>query len=90
VHHINRARYYDPIKGRFFSEDPLGFRGGSIDFYVYANNSAPNFLGKQGTDGTFSDARDQANERGSRSQISERISRMGAIIENPVGGLQWV
>jgi len=30
-----RARYYDPINGRFLSEDPIGF-GGGVNFYNYA------------------------------------------------------
>lgn len=32
-----RARYYDPTVGRFASEDPSKYRGGS-DFYPYARN----------------------------------------------------
>jgi RHS repeat-associated protein len=32
-----RARYYDPVAGRFVSEDPVGFSGG-FDFYSYAFN----------------------------------------------------
>jgi RHS repeat-associated protein len=31
-----RARYYDPVVGRFISEDPLGFDGGDVNLYVYA------------------------------------------------------
>jgi RHS repeat-associated protein len=34
-----RARYYDPVRGRFVSEDPLGLAGGSSNFYSYAGNS---------------------------------------------------
>jgi hypothetical protein len=37
-----RARYYDPISGRFISEDPLGFLPG-LDFYAYVSNSPLNF-----------------------------------------------
>jgi RHS repeat-associated protein len=32
-----RARYYDPISGRFLNEDPVKFAGG-INFYEYAEN----------------------------------------------------
>jgi len=33
-----RARYYYPKIQRFISEDPLGFRAGDWDFYVYVGN----------------------------------------------------
>jgi RHS repeat-associated protein len=33
-----RARYYDPARGTFISEDPIGFRGGA-NLYRYAANS---------------------------------------------------
>jgi len=36
-----RARFYDPLSGRFLSEDPIRFRGG-INFYGYTGNSAVN------------------------------------------------
>jgi len=34
-----RARYYDPLVGRFISEDPMGFDGGDVNLYVYAGNN---------------------------------------------------
>ncbi len=34
-----RARYYSPVLGRFISEDPLGLRGGSLNFYAYAEDN---------------------------------------------------
>ena len=34
-----RARYYDPLNGRFISEDPLGFDGGDVNLYVYGSNN---------------------------------------------------
>ena len=36
-----RARYYDPILGRFLSEDPKGFDAG-VNFYAYASNNPVN------------------------------------------------
>jgi len=32
-----RARYYDPMTGRFISKDPIGFRGG-INLYSYVDS----------------------------------------------------
>jgi RHS repeat-associated protein len=37
-----RARWYDAQAGRFLSEDPIGFEGGT-NFYAYVENSPTNF-----------------------------------------------
>ena len=42
-----RARYYDPTAGRFLSEDPIRFTGGS-NFYGYTRNNPINFADPQG------------------------------------------
>ncbi len=42
-----RARYYDPIVGRFASEDPVGFATGS-NFYGYVENSPTEFVDPSG------------------------------------------
>jgi RHS repeat-associated protein len=34
-----RARYYDPILGRFLAEDPNGFDGGDVNLYVYVREN---------------------------------------------------
>jgi RHS repeat-associated protein len=39
--YYNRARYYDPLMGRFVSEDPIGLEGG-INLYAYAGNDPIN------------------------------------------------
>ncbi len=38
-----RARYYDPLIGRFISKDPIGFAGG-INKYVYVGNSPVTYI----------------------------------------------
>jgi RHS repeat-associated protein len=42
-----RARYYNPEIGRFISEDPSGFSGGS-NSYIYAGNSPTNLRDPSG------------------------------------------
>ena len=42
-----RARWYDPVQGRFLSEDPIGFIGGN-NFYIYVNNRPINFSDPHG------------------------------------------
>jgi len=42
-----RARYYEPISGRFLSEDPAGMIGG-INFYRYVSNSPLNDIDPSG------------------------------------------
>jgi len=37
-----RARYYDPVVGRFLQEDPIGLVGG-INRFAYVNNSPSNY-----------------------------------------------
>src|SRR6185312_2421129 len=41
--YYNRARYYDPSVGRFLSEDPIGFQGGT-NFYDYVSNNPVAFI----------------------------------------------
>lgn len=44
-----RARYYDPAGGRFLSEDPIKF-GGGTNFYGYAGNDPVGFRDATGLD----------------------------------------
>ncbi|NJD91194.1 MAG: hypothetical protein FIA91_06735, partial [Geobacter sp.] len=44
-----RARYYDPMEGRFISEDPIRFAGG-INFYAYVQNNPVNHRDPSGLD----------------------------------------
>lgn len=44
-----RARYYDPMEGRFISKDPIGFKGG-INLYGYVQNNPINLRDPSGLD----------------------------------------
>ena len=44
------ARYYDPVVGRFITEDPLGFLAG-VNFYAYVNNNPVKFNDPAGLNG---------------------------------------
>jgi RHS repeat-associated protein len=49
-----RARYYDPVIGRFLREDPRKFKGG-IDFYAYVSNQPLNLVDPYGLWPTLGD-----------------------------------
>ena len=46
--HFYRARSYDTNTGRFLQEDPIGFRGGDLNLYVYVANDPVNFTDPAG------------------------------------------
>ena len=39
-----RARYYDPVTGRFLQEDPIGFAGRDLNLYRYVFNNPVNLV----------------------------------------------
>ena len=52
-----RARYYDPIAGRFVSEDPITFGTGDANFYRYVQNNPVNNGDPSGLQTTAEDCR---------------------------------
>ncbi|AMJ76752.1 RHS repeat-associated core domain-containing protein [Alteromonas stellipolaris] len=49
-----QARYYDPVIGRFYSNDPIGFRDvHSFNRYAYANNNPYKYIDPDGRDSIF-------------------------------------
>jgi uncharacterized protein RhaS with RHS repeats len=51
-----RARFYDPMIGRFLSEDPIGFSSGDVNLYRYVANNPINLIDPLGLEGTIGNA----------------------------------
>jgi RHS repeat-associated protein len=47
--YYSRARYLDPSTGKFLSEDPIRYAGGSVNFYPYAGNDPVDYIDAFGT-----------------------------------------
>lgn len=46
-----QARYYDPVIGRFYSNDPVGFKNiHNFNRYAYANNNPYKYIDPDGRD----------------------------------------
>jgi RHS repeat-associated protein len=43
-----RARFYDPVVGRFISEYPINFGGRDVNFYAYVKNDHLRFRDPSG------------------------------------------
>jgi RHS repeat-associated protein len=72
-----RARYYSPAMGRFLSEDPLQFNGGSVNFYGYVGGNPISFVDPLGLCGASPD------DRGVGTAACDRIHG-GAACEKAV------
>src|SRR5581483_429240 len=46
--YLNRGRYYDPVTGRWLTQDPLGFGGGDGNLYRYVGNDPGNNIDPSG------------------------------------------
>jgi len=43
-----RARYYDPMEGRFISKDPISFAGGDVNLYPMVGGNPLNWINPTG------------------------------------------
>jgi uncharacterized protein RhaS with RHS repeats len=80
-----RARYYHPELQRFVSEDPIGFRGSSTNYYVYVANSALNFSDPTGlfASGIHSQITANAATASGCSKIAGMLSQLVFAVDWP-------
>lgn len=50
-----RSRYYDPVLGRFLSEDTIGFLGRDANLFAYVRNNPVNLADPDGQNGSLFD-----------------------------------
>jgi RHS repeat-associated protein len=74
-----RARYYDPMSGRFLSEDPIRFQAGA-NFYIYTLNSPTSWTDPFGLDVTITKYQGEASNFVGHITIS--------VNDNPPVGFQ--
>jgi len=73
-----KARYYDPVIGRFYSNDPVGFTLGNpmmFNRYAYANNSPYLYIDPTGKNGVT----------GIGGVIKESYDAIGSFFEDNLG-----
>ncbi len=78
-----QARYYDPVIGRFYSNDPIGFRDiHSFNRYAYANNNPYRYTDP---DGKASTDRQQLINQGFSSDLPSFDSAQTAVLAEASG-----
>ena len=82
-----RARYYSPTFGRFVSEDPLGFGGGSFNNYAYANDSPVADVDPTGLSTTIIIVKDPVGPGDAGTHAGIYIDNNGdPLLYDPAGG----
>jgi uncharacterized protein RhaS with RHS repeats len=78
-----QARYYDPVIGRFYSNDPIGFRDvHSFNRYAYANNNPYKYIDPDGRAVKFSSEEAKNNFNTSDKYLSGKSSIAKASFQN--------
>jgi RHS repeat-associated protein len=74
-----QARYYDPVIGRFYSNDPVGFRDiHSFNRYAYANNNPYKFVDPDGRENRLA-ITESADSRNVASIGADELARRNAV-----------
>ena len=74
--YYNRARFYDPVLGKFIAEDPLGFAGGDTNLYAFVRNNPRNW--KDPT-GLFQQSGDYVATAGIMASATANVALVGCL-----------
>ena len=77
--YFNRARFYDPILGRFISKDPVGFKGG-VNIYTYVQNNPANRRDPRG----LYDENDAFEDMGGNSFYHTEYAAFASVLQEAV------
>ncbi|HCE67305.1 MAG TPA: hypothetical protein DER40_07235, partial [Geobacter sp.] len=88
--YFNRARYYDPMEGRFIQKDPIGFAGGDVNLYNYVGANPVNRRDPKGlcvedaciVEGAIAAAAACARNPACTSAVAATTAAIGAAISN--------
>src|SRR5262249_15886573 len=81
-----RARWLDPLQGRFLREDPIGFQGG-MNFYEYVNNNPININDPLGLIGNSCTDEMPPGQKAHCDRLAELMNK---IINGFQSGATWV
>jgi RHS repeat-associated protein len=83
-----RARYYNPMIGRFLSEDPMGFAGSGTNLYAYAGDDPVDFNDPMGLDkGPNNAPNNQPPQCTAYQQVAAQLAN---ILDNASEQADWL
>jgi len=84
-----RNRYYDPVKGRFTQEDPIGLAGG-LNLYGFAGGDPVNFSDPFGLCAAQSDTLETVNVRQCSTENPSVAQRQMCVDRSESGSVQEI
>ena len=81
-----QARYYDPVIGRFYSNDPVGFKNVyNFNRYAYANNNPYKYVDPDGQDASLAAKDPLFTDPSDVQPIPQEVSVQQLAINNAIG-----